>query len=147
MILYHFTCRQYLPSILEHGLYRGEVPLSATEVLNAVNLTTASTPHGHGLSTESRLLTDEERRHFEQADGVPVPAGARFEEKTAVRIKVKIASADRALVRWSTFARKRMAPEWRAALEDGRRPDTWWLYFGTIPPEEFMAVDLRQGDT
>lgn len=52
MILYHYTYREALSSILKQGLNRGEVPLSqhAADCLNAVWFTTDGTPNGHGLT-------------------------------------------------------------------------------------------------
>ena len=72
MILYHFTAEEYLDSILSAGLTRGEVPLSATDVLNAVWLTSDRNPSGHGL-TNGGVLSAEERRAFLKIHGKALP--------------------------------------------------------------------------
>ena len=56
MLLYHFTALEYLEAIQREGLTKGEAPLSRTEALNAVNLTTSKHTDGHGLG-EARDLT------------------------------------------------------------------------------------------
>jgi hypothetical protein len=61
MILYHFTAREYLPSIASNGLWKGEVALThrAEDCLNAVWLTTQNNAAGHGLTDEHVLTSDE----------------------------------------------------------------------------------------
>ncbi len=50
MILYHFTCVEYLESIKRDGLCRGDVPIEFGKPgLNGVWFTTDPTPQGHGL--------------------------------------------------------------------------------------------------
>jgi len=147
MLLYHFTCVECLPTILREGLSRGEVPYSATEVGNAVNLTVDSMPEGNGVF-RGALLTDEERATFARINNrAEPPQGARWPDKTAVRISVEIPSSDCKLVKWEPFARRRLDPEWLAALHEGQKPDGWWLYFGTIPPSNFTEVCERDGDS
>ena len=51
MRFYHYTRREYLPSILKHGLDSGEFCVSLQHHVNAVWLTTSPSPQGHGLMT------------------------------------------------------------------------------------------------
>jgi hypothetical protein len=48
MMLYHFTALEYLDAIKAEGLTKGEVPVSATDLLNAVWLTSDPSPRGTG---------------------------------------------------------------------------------------------------
>jgi len=145
MLLYHFTCVEHLAAILRDGLSRGEVPFSPTLVGNAVNLTSDSLPEGNGVF-QGGLLTEQEGAKVTELNGVELPVGARWPDKTAVRITVKIPSSDRNLIKWEPFARQRLEPEWIAALHEGQKPGGWWLYFGTIPPSSFTEVCGRQGN-
>jgi hypothetical protein len=118
MILYHYTSKAYLPLIEIGGLEVGEVPLTPTKLRNAVWLTTDSNPDGHGL------------------DGSCL-------NKRAVRITVRIPTHDRKLKHWPAWGRKRLARWWYAALDEagGGKSESWYLYFGTIPPSAFLAVE------
>lgn len=51
MIFYHFTSLENLPSIREHGINKGEVPLTPNHTINAAWLTTDKEPNGHGLTS------------------------------------------------------------------------------------------------
>jgi hypothetical protein len=133
MILYHFTLRERLPSIIAEGLNRGEVPLSPTLVDTAVNLTSAGDPLGTGI---------------DRNEPIKFPSGLVLPTlpKITARIAVRIPSTDHRLKRWSSYARKRLDPAWRDALERGNRPETWWLYFGTVRADQFTEIALRQSD-
>ena len=88
MILYHFTCVEYLESIRRDGLNRGDVPTRFKGPLyetNAVWFTTEPQPEGHGLS-EAQTLTEEDRtRHFEIFGVLPSPSGERSDDDYDVR--------------------------------------------------------------
>jgi hypothetical protein len=151
MILYHFTAAEYLDVIQRDGLSKGDVPLAKTQGINAVWLTTDSEPEGHGL-TDGHVLTADERAAWGRVFGrEPPPPGARFPNKRAVRITVKIPSSDKSLVHWPRWARKRLEPSWYDALNrtasGGRKGQerTWWLYFGVISPDRFAAVEILDG--
>ena len=140
MILYHFTCEQYLQSISSEGLDRGEVPTSFNEVLNGVWFTTDSEPVGLGIEG-ARIMTDAERaiagRHFR----CHIPEGTRWPDKGAVRIKVMIPSRDRLLVPWWKWGRKHCDPDCYDALNrlaPGYR--NHFIYFGVIAPDRFLEV-------
>lgn len=139
MLLYHFTAAEYLDSIREHGLVRGEVPISATDLLNAVWLTTDRSPSGHGL-TDGRELTDQEKLLKKLDPALP----ARFPDKRAVRITLRIPSTDRNLRHWPAWGKKRLESGWYQTLSriGGGKDRSWWLYWGVIPPERFDKVEM-----
>lgn len=149
MILYHYTSRRCLEAIRSEGITRGEVPLSDTRVLRAVNLTTDPSPIGHGLDAAGRVVTPEEALMFATRFGWRVRAGAVFENKREARITVKLRSSDPLLRQWLPWARKRLDPAYLARLVDAagggmRAAKTWWLYWGPIPPSAFSAIDLLE---
>lgn len=150
MLLYHYTAHNRLPSIMEEGLRLGDVPVNGPTAagLNAVWLTTDRDSDGHGLGAGARELTENERRFMLQWKGEMPPEGARWDNKRAVRITVKLSSSDRNLKDWLPWARKRLAPEWLAQLTGAaggqRKAKTWKLYFGVIPPSAFVAVDVLE---
>lgn len=151
MLLYHFTSHRHLPRIMEEGLTKGEAPLSDTEWLNAVNLTTDSRPEGHGLDGAFHVWTAEESAAAFLRAGVRITPGAVSVNKRAVRITLKLPSKDRNLKDWLPWARKRLAPAYLkrlvAAAGGGmRKAKTWKLYFGIIPPSAFVAVDILEPD-
>ncbi len=86
-------------------------------------------------------------RRWHAVGGQRVPDGARFPNKRAFRITMKIPSSDRALVSWPKWARKRLEKQWYEALSEsgGRKDGTWYLYFGTIPPDRFTKIDDLRG--
>ena len=115
MILYHFTCHEWLEQILSEGLSKGDVPTSQTEGTNAVWFTTLSGPKGHGLD-EGILLSDEERMAYFNWKGVMPPEGARSPDKEAVRVTVVISETDRKLKPWWKWGRKHCDPAFFEAL-------------------------------
>jgi hypothetical protein len=147
MILYHFTAREYLRDIMSGGIWKGEVALNPTELRNAVWLTSDKSPDAHGL-TDGRPLTPQEKALL----GLPLDADARFPNKRAVRITVKVPASDRRLVRWRDWAGKRVEPSWLATLErsggGAAKARTWFLYHGTIPAAWFTEIlDIAAGMT
>ncbi len=146
MLLYHFTAPEYIEQIKAEGLTRGDVPTSPTEGINAVWLTRDRSPDGHGLS-DGHVLTDQERDIMETIKGQRLSENVRFPNKRAYRIAIKIPRGDRALVFWPKWARKKLDADWYAALSraGGRKDRTWYLYFGTIPPDWFTSIDKLSG--
>src|SRR5262249_26234750 len=146
MVLYHFTCAEFLKSIMRHWLCRGDVrtkkigPLYET---NAVWLTTDPQPKGHGLGLPGALTEEDRLRHFE-AFGTMPPKGSRYPDKRAVRITVNIPKGDPRLQRWTRWARKHCEPGVydNLARADGSGHKTWWLYFGPIAPNQFRDIDM-----
>jgi len=146
MVLYHFTCAEFLKSIMREGLCRGDVrtkkigPLYET---NAVWLTTDPQPKGHGLGLPGALTEEDRLRHFEVFGTMP-PKGSRYPDKRAVRITVNIPKGDPRLQRWTRWARKHCEPGVydNLARADGSGHKTWWLYFGSIAPNQFRDIDM-----
>lgn len=119
MRLYHYTSAAYLNSIMQDGLWKGEVPLTPTDLRNAVWFTKDDSAAQHGLMPRKR----------------------------EVRIAVDIPTTDPKLFRWSRWANKNVTNKaWLKTLTQtggGKaKADTWWLYFGTIMPDQFVSVDL-----
>jgi hypothetical protein len=145
MIFHHFTSAEFLDEIMAEGLRLGDVPLSATEACNAVWLTTDRNPEGHGLS-EAGMLSEHEIQTIAKIKGIPLsrmPRKLGTLNKRAVRITIKIPTTDRALFHWPRWGRKRLDPDWYDTLNrtGSRKANSWWIYFGTIPPDRFLAVE------
>ena len=143
MILYHYTAKEYLEEILRDGLTKGDVPVSPTEGMNAVWLTTDHNSEGHGLS-DGEFLTPELRDAYARVCGHEPPGDLRIANKRAVRIKVMISTLDRRLEHWPSWARKRLDRGWYQTLDavGGGKSASWYLYFAGIAPERFLEVDL-----
>ena len=145
MLLYHFTAEEYLDSILVSGLVRGELPLNQPEALNAISLTSDKSPSGHGL-TDGQSLSEAEKSFFRQ-EGKQVPDNARFPNKRAVRITVKVPKSS--VKKWLPWARRRLESSWLNTLIDigggYRKAKTWWFSPGAIPPGYFVKVERADG--
>ena len=147
MIFYHFTAAMFLDQIKAEGLTKGEVPLSARQVINGVWLTTDKSPDGHGLSSGEAISPDERRGL--QAKGLllmSAPENLRWANKREFRITVKIRDSDPALKRWISWGRKRLAPDWYDTLTKvgggSRKARSWYVCFRVIQPSEFQSIDL-----
>ncbi|ARO54039.1 hypothetical protein B2G69_07700 [Methylorubrum zatmanii] len=130
MRLYHFTSLGHLPVILATGgLWRGEVPVDdGTQSLRGTWLTTDPDPKGHGLTGSTA-------------------------NKRAVRIAVDLDDATPDLSHWLSFTRTRagyLEPHLvRRLVKSGgghAKADTWYVYPNQIPPEQFAAIELSQGN-
>lgn len=148
MKLYHFTCEDYIASILREGLTRGDIPLSPTTGGNAVWFTTSSSPEGHGLGSEGiEVITALTQHLFRTPAGDLCPIGTPIHrpDKSKIRITVVIrAQFNKRLMDWLTFAKKRrIERKWLSALHDDCRPETWWLHIAPVAPELFRAVEVR----
>ncbi|GMN04109.1 hypothetical protein MTsPCn3_28400 [Erythrobacter sp. MTPC3] len=146
MIFYHYTTRDAIESIQREGLTRGEAPLSDTRVVNAINLTTDKDPSGHGLDAGGKVVTEEQSSLW-RTKGIHVPAGTVFANKREARITLKLPSSDPKLKRWRSWSRKNCDPGYpdrleRAAGANSKKAKTWWLYFGVVPPESFLDVEI-----
>ena len=150
MLLYHFTAAEYLHSILTNGLTKGDVPISPHEGINAVWLTSDPNASEHGLG-EARTMTEEDRNGHLAAFGILLPVGSRYPDKRAVRITVKIGSADRHVKRWTAWARKRLTADWLAALNrtggGERKARTWFICLRPISPDEFVKIEAATLET
>jgi hypothetical protein len=148
MLLYHFTAKNRLNSILESGLWKGDIPITPLGAgLNAVWLTTDPIGDEHGLGA-LREISPAERLAMLQWKGEQPAEGVQWSDKREVRITLKISSSDPRLKNWMPWARKRLDSEWFGDLVrtggGKRKAETWRIYFGIIPPSEFVRVDIRE---
>jgi hypothetical protein len=145
VILYHFTNHRYLDAIRHDGLSQGTIVLDYGMMVHGiVNLSSSPDPEGLGLNLEDEPLSQKDRlEHFRITGWMP-PEDHVYWNKTEVRITLHISSIDHRLIPWSKYRRK-IEPSRLAAMEDGQRPDAWWVYRGVIPPERFVAIKLRSG--
>ncbi len=119
MLLYHFTRREFLSSILAHGLDQGDVPLTENSGVNGVCLT-------------------------EIADTKPQaqPWARSTDDKLNFRLTVAVEPSER-LLRWKYVPQKlKMSRAWWRILTDcgGGDPYKWWIFFGTIAPGNILSV-------
>ena len=146
MLLYHFTSRHDLANILDSGLSRGAVPISAARCANLVWLTADPGPHGHGLEQGGPFMTDAQREQAREWTGILPPPGTRMPKPAEVRIAVELERTDSRLHDWLPWARRNLSPEWLRTLHPPgcpslRKAKTWRLYDGLIPAERFVAVE------
>jgi len=124
---YHFTSRQHLRAIAQHGLCLGDVLLTHDTGAVAVCLTTEDDPRGHGLE------------------------GSRV-DKTRYRMALDWDASDPALEKHDLWirgwAKSRLAnARYLAAINRNCRTETWYLYFGVIGPDQIReCVDLHSGE-
>lgn len=150
MLLYHFTARRYLDLIMAQGLTKGSVELSASEAIHGIWFTTSPVPVGIGCQSGG-IPTLEQKQAMARLGMIPwamINADLVWPDKREVRITVKLNSNDRRLVRWDRWSRKHAAPEVRTGLiaADGSGYKGWHVFFGTVAPEGFTAVDLLPVD-
>ena len=150
MIFYHYTTRAALAQIQREGLTRGEAPYNDIRVATAVNLTTDPEPTGHCLDSGGRVVTQEQSSLW-ATKGFRVPAGTVLVNKREARIKLKLSSSDLKLKKWRSWSRKNCDPGYPERLEraggaTSKKAKTWWLYFGVIPPEAFLGIDILEPD-
>lgn len=148
-LLYHFTAREYLPAIMREGLRLGDVPTRSITNAgeNAVWLTVDPHPNEHGLGSP-RELTDDDRQFVHQWSGVLPPKGARWADKSAVRITIGEVPEPSDLVRWCHWGRQHVASDIydRLTRAGGAKHRSWFLYWGIIPPDCFAAVEFRDAE-
>jgi hypothetical protein len=133
MKLYHFTRKSYLPSIAEHGLWKGDMIIDANTGINAVNLTTSKSPEGHGLEIGPDI------------DEVFIDGHLLYLSKKRIRFEVTIPSTDRNLIKYSKWAKKYMTDdEIREHFDKIYATKTWWIYFGIIPPEALRCYEMKE---
>jgi hypothetical protein len=141
MIFYHFTQRQHLLAIQQEGLTKRDVGITMFGPgLNGVWLTTDNRLGGHGLTP--RTPTDDEFEIYAKL-GNPLPADFRFPNRQEMRIKIKLTSSDRNLKHWIKWSRKHVSEAFRNNLIEngGGKHNSWYVYFGTINPDQFVAID------
>ena len=117
MILYHFTRPNYVESIQEHGIIRGDVPTTPAGGFNAPWLT-----------------DDPEPKH---------QSWVAITEKNKVRITVNI-KREINLRKWNTYAKAiQMDETWYKALDavGGGGSDHWYIYLGRIPANWITNIE------
>ncbi len=116
MRLYHFTSERHLPGIARHGLTVGDVPTDIRGGKGKVGVwfTTADTASGHGLLGSTA-------------------------DKTRFRLQCDVTSDSQGPFAWLDWSDSNATAETRAALSRAAggvaRDDTWFVYFGVVPPE------------
>jgi hypothetical protein len=121
MLLYHYTERAKLYAIATHGLAIGGVPIARHRRKIGVWLTSSMTSEGHGISSKLQGLGG--HRLTAEVDDGPL------------------------LFRWTAWSAWRVQAGIRRHLHHtGEAYDSWWLYFGVIPPSSIRGcVELRTG--
>ena len=146
--LYHFTCWHHWPAIQAGGLCKGDVPITPSLGMNAVWFTTDEDPAGHGLSggepISPKIIAAAIRQNGR------APANTHWPNKRAIRITVDFPDGAEGLHHWPKWSAAKVAPPLLRSLERNgggpRKAETWWLYFGTVPPADFAAVDFLAPD-
>ena len=126
--LYHFTCEIHLPSIMQEGLTRGDVPTSYDGGFNAPWLTSDSSWMGNTGWAGSGLR-----------NGTEI-------DKNKFRLTVQVPDSDTNLRHWPKLAKELEVDElWYAALHDasGEGSDNHYVYRGVIPRSWITKVDSR----
>jgi hypothetical protein len=144
MILYHFTNHRFVGSIRHHGIRIGRIVLDYGEIANAISLTTDASPEGLGINLEDELATDAQRQEHFKITGRWLPQDHVYWSKVDARITVEIPTNDQRLVPWAE-CRHLVEPVRLANMERDARPETWWVYVGTVPPSCFRAIHYRHG--
>ncbi|MGD0235396.1 MAG: hypothetical protein ABSC55_12785 [Syntrophorhabdales bacterium] len=128
LTLYHFTSTHHLEHwpILQQGLVGTDVPIAIDRPgpLAAVWLTSNPNPANQGWK-----------------DGSTV-------DKTEVRFTLRFRLPTFSLKKWSIYAsEQKVSREWYATLDKtgGGGSDNWWLFFGHVPAEDFVSIEVRQG--
>jgi hypothetical protein len=145
MLLYHFTSPASFQKIRIAALSVGAVHVSPGQTVNAIWLTTRGEGDAHGLRQGGAFLTDDERREAREWGGELPPKSMRHAKDASIRISVEIDTNDRYLHEWLPWARKNVAPDMMALLHpigsNLHIAKSWRLYFGSISPSRFVAVD------
>lgn len=126
--LYHFTCELHLPSIMQEGLTRGDVPTSYTGGFNAPWLTSDSSWGGN-----SGWAGGSERRNTEI-------------DKNKFRLTVVIPDADPDLHHWPELAKELEIDKlWYTALNEssGGGAENHYVYKGEIPRSWITKVESK----
>jgi|APSaa5957512535_1039671.scaffolds.fasta_scaffold93897_1 hypothetical protein len=133
--LYHFTCEIHLPSIMIHlpsimqeGLTRGDVPTSYDGGFNAPWLTSDSSWMGNTGWAGSGLR-----------NGTEI-------DKNKFRLTVRVPDSDANLRHWPELANElEVDKAWYAALDEsgGGGSDNHYVYRGSIPRSWITKVDTK----
>ena len=120
MNFYHFTSSVHFEYIEKNGLSKGEVPITPVKGTCAVWLT---------------VNPNREQQRW---------TACSLMNKKEIRISVMVDKSDSRLIKWSEYAKEQSVPQWWYDILNnawGGDTDNWYLFFGTIKPEEFTSVD------
>jgi len=131
MRLYHFTCREHLPAILEAGL------LKVTES----NISDSREHKGPDVV----WLTDDPDpdRHEGWAHAVKVDSAGRrtLISKTTARFTVEVPNHE--VHHWPTWSRQQgIRNMWYRRLAVAGDPERWWVVTRPIPSDEWVEVGI-----
>lgn len=131
--LYHFTSPERLLLILEWGGLR-------TTESNVGSGNPKWKPYGERYAPDVVWLT---------SDPSPAPSDVALEgtvdgtDKTAIRLTLALPPEE--VLAWRDFAEHHgINPKWKALLERGRAPWTWYVLPRPAPLSEVVAIDQRQ---
>jgi hypothetical protein len=122
LTLYHFTSPEYLKSIKQHGIIKGDVPTSPVDGFNAPWLTDNDSWSMQSWSRGSVL------------------------DKSSVRMTVEVPVDDPNLVLWSELAEEENVTEaWYNILNEtaGGSAKHWYVYRGKVPVEWITQIEDR----
>lgn len=126
MLFYHFTGRLWLPSIMQEGLNRGELPIDpdryAYDQAKAVNLTTNPDP----------------------IDNMRIWGRGTLIDKSKIRIAVELPESEVTTFR-QIRERFEVREKWLKIMAPYEERKRWFYVFGTIPPSSFAHVAIREG--
>lgn len=128
-MLYHFTSKYYLPSILRAGLTRGDVPLAEDASVNGVWLTKEGRKHRQVYNRTSKILH---------------PGGAmHLVDKAEIRITVETDGLP-FLFQWEEVVQRlEIDPLYAKFLNSAGNAEggLWFVSFASISPSAFVRIE------
>jgi hypothetical protein len=126
MILYHFTAREYLRAIGQHGLTVGDVPTDIRENMGRVGVWLTNLAYAEGNGLHGSAL-----------------------DKKRFRLTVDISETSLALAKWTEWAPHNVTADTINRLHTtADNFDSWFIYFGIIRrPAIVSCVDTQSGET
>ena len=148
MILYHFTPMENVDAVQREGLRAlPQGTLDGSNILGNSDLSVV-----YLTDTPTSANTDGEREEFRQGFPAEVIVSKRWllfhTDQPLARFTIQLPSTDRKLKqygRWHRFNRHRidglLDPD---DIFARRAMDTWWLYFGDIPPSKITEFIVEE---
>lgn len=122
-VLYHYTAKYHLPSILNSGhlkLTESNLRFDVEMYKPVVWLTNQKEPETFGLGLSGSIV-----------------------DKTEIRIHVKKKPTP-TIKTWEQYsAKNKMNPEWKKAFIEGRKPETWFISTKEIPLKDILLIENR----